>query len=123
MGFDQSFGSYGCQKIIHGDCRGQASGCLEEEGQSLPFPYYFETTAVRPEPINELCPRILNERRLQFRDLSSCLGLSLQKIIIITLLMVEVLPQPVSPLTFFASLKANKQSERKEPNFNASKTR
>ena len=42
--------SYGCKKIIHGDCRGQASSCLEE-GQSLPFPYYFEATTVRPEPI------------------------------------------------------------------------
>ena len=35
--FDQSFGIYGCQKLIWGDCRGQPSDYLEEEGESSLF--------------------------------------------------------------------------------------
>ena len=37
LGFDQSFGTYGCQKLICMDCRGQLSDCLEAEGKSLLF--------------------------------------------------------------------------------------
>ena len=35
--FDQSFGIYGCQKLIWRDCGGQPSDYLEEEGESLLF--------------------------------------------------------------------------------------
>ena len=35
--FDQSFGIYGCQKLIWRDCGGQPSDCLEEEDESLLF--------------------------------------------------------------------------------------
>ena len=37
LGFDQSFGIYGCQKLICRDCGGQPSDYLEEEAESLLF--------------------------------------------------------------------------------------
>ena len=37
-GLYQSFGTYGCQKLIYSNCTGLPSDYLEEEGQSLLFP-------------------------------------------------------------------------------------